>query len=466
MAIIPELAGLEALIQDNLLEKVYHDALWPDQLFRKEARVEPPWNAHEGDVKVKTRDSLLTPIVTPTPAGVDATPSNSAKEQWSVQACQYDNSSDVQMPSSRAALASLYMQKQQTLGLNAGQSLNRIVRNKLFVPYNGGQTHTDNAATGVSLIVGSINGFTTVITGGQVTPVSAGSPLSVTIGGSDVRDVIAAVPLDTDFPLGAGTLTISASVTFSAGDTVVASDSPTILYAGGSTSSDEVLATDGLTLALVRQAVANLRANAVPPHPDGAYHIHVDPFDVSALYDDTEFRQVNETRFDSVEYTSQVIKMTMGAVFYSNNECPSFSTVNAAGNQLGSDVSFSDRPDARFSSEVGSDITNKAGVQLLRSIVTGGGAIYEEWVPENEYLTDAGVTGSSGSRTNFTTNSIQVDTDRIRFTTRAPLDRKQQSLSCTWSFTGDWGIPTDILTGRSNGRFKRAVTIVTGTSLI
>jgi len=59
----------------------------------------------------------------------------------------------------------------------------------------------------------------------------------------------------------------------------------------------------------------------------------------------------------------------------------------------------------------------------------------------------------------FTTeNWVQVMTQRIRYIMRAPLDRLQQVVGQAWSWSGDFAVPSDSLTGDS-ARFKRAVVI-------
>jgi hypothetical protein len=45
---------------------------------------------------------------------------------------------------------------------------------------------------------------------------------------------------------------------------------------------------------------------------------------------------------------------------------------------------------------------------------------------------------------------------------RAPLDRRQEMVSLAWTFSGDWGIPTDLLGGMTGARYKRAMVIESG----
>lgn len=455
MSLIPNVPGLDAIIQDNTLRRVYNDSLWPRQLYRMEALKES-WVANQGDTLVETRGSLLPVVSTPLTAGQDPVPVNEAFEQWVVTACQYSSSIDTQMPASWAALASKFARDAHTLGLNAGQSLNRLVRNKLYTSYLAGTTHADNSATGTSLEVGSISGFTQVVdANGQVQTVSVANPKSITVG-TDVVDCIGAAPVDAAFPLGAGVLTLAASTTFVAGEVVVAIDATAQFNSGGGTSTDSLAGTDILTLEDIRNAVSALQDNSVPPHEDGMYHAHIVPAAVSQLYGDTEFQSLNESNYGDAPYRDYIIGKLIGTYHYRDEENPGVTNSGALQTNRPTDAAAS-----RLGSEISADVTNKGGINVLRTIITGGGAIYEKYINESEYLTDAGVTGKTGGFS-VQTNGVQVDVDGIRFTIRSPLDRLQQIVSQTWSWSGDWGIPSDVNGGKTAARFKRAVVINSG----
>ncbi len=456
MSIIPNVPGLDAIIQDSTLRRTYHDSLWRRQLYRMEALKEN-WVANQGDTLIETRGSLLPVVSQPLVAGQDPVPVNEAFEQWAVTACQYSSSVDTQMPASWAALASKFARDAHTLGLNAGQSLNRLVRNKLYTAYTAGTTHADNSATGTSVEVGSINGFTQVVDGdGQLQTVSVANPKSITVG-TDVVDCVGAAPIDANFPLGAGILTLAASITFVAGEVVTAVDRSAQFYSGGGTSTDSLTGTDILTLEDIRNAVSSLQDNSVPPHEDGMYHAHIVPAAVSQVFGDPEFQSLNESNYGDAPYRDFIIGKLIGTYHYRDEENPG--VTNSGALQANRPL---DAPLSRLGAEISSNVTNKAGVNVLRTIITGGGAIYEKQINESEYLTDAGVTGKVGGF-NVQTNGVQVDVDGVRFTIRSPLDRLQQIVSQTWSFSGDWGIPSDVNGGKSAGRYKRAVIINSGT---
>jgi hypothetical protein len=97
-----------------------------------------------GDTKTFTRKGLLAPATTAI-TGSDPSAATYSIEQWSVTMDQYGNSS-TRTCCSAMALASKYLADVETLGINAGQSLNQIARNKLYKAYAGGRTWCTAAA--------------------------------------------------------------------------------------------------------------------------------------------------------------------------------------------------------------------------------------------------------------------------------------------------------------------------------
>jgi hypothetical protein len=97
---------------------------------------------------------------------------------------QYGQAVDTNMLTSSMALASKFLADVETLGINAGQSINQIARNKLYNAYAGGRTWATAAASSdTSIIVQSVKGFEFVLVNGVPTAVSASNPLSVTVAG-------------------------------------------------------------------------------------------------------------------------------------------------------------------------------------------------------------------------------------------------------------------------------------------
>lgn len=454
----PSLAQIATIIQDNTLARVFHDALYPELLYRAEAASEK-WDAQIGERQIITRSGLFGVDTKPITPGVDPLPENEAFEQWDVLAAQYGKSSDVNMAVSRTTLASLFLRKTKNLGLNAGQTLNRIARNRLFCSYLGGHTVADTGgAPTTSFRVGSINGFTHHLQNGQLQPVSASNTKAFYVNGVlQAEFIVAATPDSASEPYGPGTLTISGSgVTVVADDSIVAIDAAAIVRSGGGSSVDSIASTDIITLADVRAAVAHLRRNRVPAHPDGYYHVHLDPLTESQLFADSEFKQLNESNYQDAPYQMFAVGKLLGCIFYTNSESPS---------DLNTGTLIASRPGgataARLGSEISAEVINEGGVRVLRTIITGGGALYEKYIDENEYLSDAGVQGKVGSFS-VVNNGVQISTERIRYIARAPQDRLQQQVSQSWSWSGDFGVPSDFLGGLTGARYKRAVVIESG----
>ncbi len=461
-SILPALAFLQPIVQDNTLAREFKDALFPEVLFRAEAPREK-WEANLGETRIFTRRGLLRPVVRPIAAATDPTPKDPSFEQWSVLAAQYTDSMDVHMPSSRTGLSSLFLSNAKTLGLQAGQSVNRVARNKLLTKYCGGHTvATNEGVTTADLPVASLNGFTHVIVSGQELPTSTTNPKAITLGGTALS-VILATPDDTDNPLGPGVLTLSATASWADDAPVLASDRPYIVRSGGGTSVDAVISTDVITSADIRNAVAVLRRDGIPKHPDGYYHMHADPKALSQIFADEEFQSLSQGELDSMEHREFVLGKILGCLVIDNNQAPNVHTSAPEGESGLMEIEREGTAsDARLSPEFWAEMRNKTGVGLLRTIITGGDSLVEMYIDElSEYMSEAGVIGRVG---NFavTNGGLMIPMEGIRFILRAPMDRLQQVPSMTWSFSGDWGVPADLLGGVSGGRYKRAVVIEHG----
>ncbi len=459
--ILPPLAFLDSIVQDNTLAREFRDALFPQLLFRDEALPER-WEINVGDIQVFTRASILAPTVTALVPGADPTPKIPAFEQWKVVAAQYGDSLDTHMPSSRTALAPIFARNAKTLGLQAGESLNRLCRDKLFTSYISGDTITSAAgAPSATVAVGMLNGFTTVILNGEEVPVSPATPKLIRISGVPAPvEVIQASPLDPLLPLGPGVLTLAAPATFAAGARVLSGDAPRIIRVGGAATVDGLTPVSTLSLKEIRQAIATLRRNRVPLHPDGFYHVHLDPMAESQIFNDNEFQRLNQGVPDGLRYADQAVGRLLGALFFSNNQAPNI--YNSAPD--GEAGLIPNRPGtlSESSPEYFGDVRNASGTSILRTIVTGGGSIMEKYIDEeSDYMTEAGYVGKVGEFS-IVNNGIQINTERIRYIIRAPQDRLQQQVSQSWSWSGDWGIPTDLLGGQTDARFKRAIVIESG----
>ena len=438
------------LIQDRTLERMFHDALFPRLLFRAEAMAEV-WPANIGERMVFTRTGLLPVSVTPLVPGSDPTPKTYAMEQWEVEARQHGDALDTHMPTSNVTLAPLFLRNTQQLGMQAGETLNRLVRNRLFRAYLGGSTNLAVAAlAGATQVeVASINGFTETLVNARPTPVGPAAPIAATIG-AEVVSIIGATPLNPVDPYGRGVLFLAAGLAGPAAirSVVLATNRSRIVRVGGGTSVDALTGASLLTLQTIIDAVTRLRSAKVPPHPDGFYHCHLTPEGEAELFADPVFQRLHQSLPDSAAYREYGIAQLLGCRFYRNTENPNDTN---SGSLVGSGNS------AQSSGEVGADVINKDGIPVRRAIVCGGASIYEKYLDESKYITEAGVTGKIGSFS-VVNNGVQVVTERIRYIVRAPLDRLQQVVGQAWSWSGDFAVPSDSLTGDA-ARYKRAVVI-------
>ncbi|SEN85790.1 hypothetical protein, partial [Nonomuraea pusilla] len=248
-------AAIREIMQNGLLYRTFEDALLPEFLYPMIATPRP-WSANLGDTGTFTRTGLLNPVTTPI-TGSDPSTQTYGIEQWSVTMDQYGSAIDTNMLQSRMSLASKYLEDVQKLAINAGQSLNRIARDRLYGAYAGGRTWCTTAGSSdTSIIVQSVKGFETVLVNGKPTPVSASNPLNVTIAG--VANTVTGVNT------GTSTLTLGTARADVVGDAVVAVNAPVSIRPGTQATAYELSTSNVVTFKMFRAAVARLRKMNVP----------------------------------------------------------------------------------------------------------------------------------------------------------------------------------------------------------
>ncbi len=455
------LAGVPAqivnLLQDRTLERVFHDALYPRLLYRAEARPEV-WAANLGERMVFTRTGLIGVNTTPLVPGQDPTPRTWDSEQWEAEASQHGDTLDTHMPSSYVTLASTFLRNTQQLGLNAGQTLNRLARDPLYLAYLAGEAMVDIATGGAvtALHVNTLSGFSQQLQLGRLSPVSAANPLAITFSTAEpANTVIGVAPDNAAEPNGPGTLTLGAATGGATAQRVgvFTATRSRRLRAGGGATVDALTAVDVLTLNDIIAAVSRLREQNTPPHPDGRFHVHMTPQAEAEIFQDNHWQRLHQSLPDGVAYRDLAIGEAVGCYFYRNTENPDATTVDPARTL----AIAGGGGDATLAPEIGAELTNDTGLPILRVIVTGGGALYEKYIDESRYISEAGVTGKIG-QFSIVNGGVAVMTKRIRFILRSPLDRLQQVVGQTWSWSGDFPVPSDQLQG-DGARFKRAVVI-------
>lgn len=410
-------ASIRAIMQNGILDRTFQDALIPQFLFPAIADVQP-WQGALGDTKTFTRKGLLTPTTTPL-AGADiAGASTYTIEQWSVVMDQYGLSVDTNMLQSAMTLASKFLADVQTLGINAGQSLNQIARNKLYKAYAGGRSWgTATAGSDTTMAVANVDGFTTVLVNGVPTPVSASNPLNVTIAG------VANTVTGTSVSTGAGNLTLGTARADTTGDYIVAANAPVSIRTAARNSPYDATTADVATLAMFRAAVVRLRKMNVPTI-GGYYTAHIPPDTEAELFADADFKQALQGRVDSPVWRDLSIGRFAGIDWVRNNEVPTV-LGGSAGN-----------------------------VTVFRPIVVGDGALVgAPFEGIGSLLAGTGVEDVPSIR--------MIDaapTTQVALIVRPPSDRLQQVISTSWAYTGDFGVPSDSGTGDA-ALFKRAVVV-------
>jgi hypothetical protein len=448
------------LNQQGLLERAFHDGLFPSLQYRAEALPEE-WPANTGQEIFMSRAGLIAPRVTPLPIGKDPDPQQVPFEQWSARLQQYADAVDTHMPTSTTINANLLLRNIKSLGLQAGQSINRIARDAMFQAYLSGQTVAQSTiATGDTTIhVASVNGFVDVVipgTNAKPQPVSPSFPLPITIGSgsSQVKNSVIGIVLDSpNDPIGPGTLLLSAAVGSSAFTSaraaVKSAYAARIVRSAAGDSIDAIGSSDTLVLQQVINAVAFLRRANVQPHEDNFYHAHISPLANAQVFSDPVYQRLNQSLPDGVVYKEGFIGTISGVMFFMNNEAP---------DSTNSGTLTSTGTSSVYASELGAEITNGNGVNIGRVLITGRGALYERYLDESSYVTEAGTTGKIGEFA-VSNNGVQILTERIRLVLRSPQDRLQQMVSAAWSITTSFPTPSDVTAPSGPERYKRAIVL-------
>jgi hypothetical protein len=450
------------LVQTGLIEREFHDGLFPNLAYRAEFEADK-WEGNTGTEIVMTRAGLLGDVVTPNTPGADPVPQNVPFEQWTMHLDQYASAIDTDMPTSAVANSNLFLRNIHQLGLQAGRSINRVARNTLFKSYLSGQTVLlASALSGAtSLRVAALNGFTDVVLAGTTARpqnVSIAFPLSVNIGTGtafETKSVIGFVPDNAADPFGPGTLTLSAGLTNNQAvrAPVISAFAPIIVRAGNGASVDAISANDTLSLQQIINACAFLRNANVQPHDDGTYHAHISPLAQAQVYADPVYQRLNQSLPEGMAYSQGFIGQIHGVSFFMNTESPT--TLNV-GTLVATVAASGSTVSGQYAPELGAEIVNGNGTTIGRVVVTGKGTGYERYLDEGLYVTEAGTTGKIGEFS-VVNNGLQILTERIRLVIRAPLDRLQQKVSAAWSITTGFAMPSDITAPSGPQRFKRAV---------
>lgn len=461
-SVILQTPQMRQLVQEKALDRFFHDALFPLMQFRAEA-LDEEWVANEGDEKYFSGKGLMKPKLRPLTPGQDPAPSDYRLEQWRAVMHKWADTIDTNLASATVTPVNKVTEDLKTLGLNAGQTLNRLVRLAIYNAGLAGWTVASGATTSsTSLPVKRLNGFTRarrpdLSTGSPVRYelVSANNPLPITVvrtvGGAITVNVTGFTPDTAGDETGPGTLTIDTAITVASRDPVYASTRTYIVRSGGGNSVDALTAgTDILHLSDVRDGVARLQTTNVMPMGDGSYHMHVDPTGVKQLYADNEFQRLQEGLPEGMAYRDFVVKRILGCIVMRNNECPVVENVEG-----GSTATFTQ--DEPFAGELYVGGTT-AGAKVRRAIILGAEGLKEYYFNQGQLITDAGISGRMEQGARIVNNGIEMDVQRIHVVMRAPQDRLQEWVAQTWKFQGDFTVRTDGATGDA-AVYKRCVVL-------
>ncbi len=415
MAIRSQLpAAIQAMMQDGLLERAFQEALRPQLLFPLAGSLFPV-QGRVGDTITQTRQGLLTPQ-TASLGGTDPTPEKWSLEQWSVTLADYGHAITTDLVAGAMSIESEFLRDAIAIAQNAGQSLNTIARNKLYSAYAGGNSWCTTGNTGTTQTVQDASGFTHVMVNGVPTPVSVTNPLPVQVEESGVASAFNVTGV------AGNVLTLDASATCVTGDHIFADNRPFQVYGDAAAVGEyDLAAGDAATLALFRSAVVHLRQQNVPTI-NGYYVAHVNSYVENQLWDDTDFQNVLNTNINARQFTDLAIGVAAGIIFVRNEETPT--------------------------------IANSTDT-VQRSIVMGAGALRN--APFVGYRQALETGPQAGAEIQFIDVGVGLP---VAYIINLPADIMQRYLNQAWGWIGDFGVPSDSVTGDAS-LYKRAVTVHT-----
>jgi len=232
-----------------------------------------------------------------------------------------------------------------------------------------------------------------------------------------------------------GQIVFSVATTPVAGDALVAVNAPKIFRPFAKLATTQLTGSDVLTLGMVEDAVAYLRDNGVPPMDDGTYHLILDNTSMRQLFADQDFKVLYAGRDQSAEFRDGEVLRLLGVTYIPTTEA----YVQQANTRVG-----------------GGAETPLVPVRTRRPILLGAEALIQGNFEGMEiWLMRDGV--------NAIGDIMLIN--QVAQIVRPPLDRLQQTLSLTWTWVGDFAVPSDntatasIIPTASNALFKRCAVL-------
>lgn len=474
MAISIQDPRIQALIQQGVLTRQFLDPLMPRLLWRSEAGVPERFPGGMGETQVFTGKGLALGTAEPLAPQQDPGDIEESFEQWEATVRKYpkDGSYAVDMSTSYVAAVSLLLSKIDSLGKQAGVSMNMLARTPLLNAAMSGWTVTDTAQAAVTLLrVKRLNGFTRarrpdLLAGSPVRYdfVSSQNPLSITIAGTTQALVVGFTPDIPGDEIGPGRLLLSAAVTVADRDSVKAMDSTWIMRQGIGNAGkiDLVQPANKPTCADIRSITSRLESVQVPQFEDGYYHAHGAPTPLADLFGDPEMQRMMQGAAvvgDGYLFTKMVYNVALGCVFFRNTETPYPDKIRDANknNQINQGTYSLSDP---FGGEVW-DNGNSTGNGVYHTLFMGAGMLKEYYIPNSEFISDAGVTGLTGEFENLENNGVQINTNGVAMIMRAPLNKHMDEVTVTWKYVGGFVARPDGASSGS-GRYKRVLMLQSG----
>lgn len=368
------------------------------------------------------RGPKLTPNNVSNPADPNAgmTASNVGFERFSMTANRYDDLAVVDMITRPMPVADQFVLNAKQLAQGAGSTRELLARNALLHDYTGGNTRVKTTANATTIAVDDVRGFSV-----EDTPVVYVNGVAKTLTGVTPDETNASTLVFTDGTgmFGrSGTLTFSAAVNATAGQSVVAERAPKILRAGAKKTTALLADGDKLTGKMILAAKNELAKNGVP-RINGAYNCYVSGDQLLGLYEDAMFQNFFRGGYDSEVWKNGEITKMLGVRLIETQSNP---------------------------------VQELEGVGAVhRAIVVGAGALRE------------GVyTGHAYADRPHDNSPVHIElVEDVAFMTMAPIDPAAQFVRQSYVYIGGFAARTDklitpaVIPSATKANYKRAVVL-------
>lgn len=353
--------AVQDAVQTGLMDLKFRAAL--DSMLAFSAFTYPePMQARLGETKRFTRNSRLTPNLTPANPSNDSTnldngmtANKAGIEQFEISLNKWNSLDYVNLFQDEALIASDFLRSLDNMGVLAAQTKDRLVRKSYLDTYYGGNTIANGSAsnTSTTVYVDDIRGFQTVLdSNGALQNVSG----TYTLTASEINPSTGAV-VQTFQVTGAtadstnvsgvggnGSLTglsdsslggISGYLTFTGGSTtptdgniIQASQAPQILRANGRAHYSLLTGGDLATVDLMDDGVTYLRNQAQRGVKDGFMYALCGPSTMRQLRKDPQFQLSYQGRYEAPEIVKGMITEYGGVRYVETTEVPMTTLVN------------------------------------------------------------------------------------------------------------------------------------------